>query len=190
MSNKAGENELEAKFTQIKHEYNKFYNGLLRQGKINCRDTGIGLWGCSAPDSIFNFFKEIQLDKFNNFLDLGSGDGIVVLIASLFTNARGIEFDKELHNKAKEIQDKLNIKAEFESMDFNEANLSEYDIIFINPDKSFARSKVEKKLLHEMTGILAVYNHIFSPNFLKKDKIFLHDQIPITIWSKQDNTTQ
>ena len=184
MGNEAGENELEARFAQIKHEYNKFYNGLLRQGKINCRDTGIGLWGCSAPDTIFNFFKEIKLERFNNFLDLGSGDGIVVLIASLFTNAKGIEFDKELHDKAIEIQDNLNMNAEFESMDFNETNLSGYDIIFINPDKSFTRSKVEKKLLHEMTGILAVYNHIFSPNFLKKEKIFWHDHIPITIWSR------
>jgi len=176
--------ERESGFIQIKDEYNKFYNGLLRQGKINCRDTGIGLWGCSSPDAIFAFFKEIRLERFNNFLDLGSGDGIVVLMASLFTNAKGIEFDKELHDKAIEIKEKLGMDADFEKMDFNNALLSGYDFIFINPDTSFTRNSVEKKLLHEMKGILAVYNNIFTPNYLKKGDTFLHDQIPITVWSR------
>ena len=184
MGNEAAKNKLESRFIQIKDEYNNFYNELLRQGKINCRDTGIGLWGCSSPDAIFAFFKEIKLERFNHFLDLGSGDGIVVLIASLFTNAKGIEFDKELHDKAIEIKDNLNMEAEFENKDFNNALLSGYDIIFINPDTSFTRNSVEKKLLHEMKGILAVYNNIFSPNYLKKGNTSLHDQIPITIWSK------
>ena len=184
MSNEADEKAREARFTQIKHEYNTFYNNLLKQGKINCRDTGIGLWGCSAPDAIFEFFKHIRLERFNNFLDLGSGDGVVVLIANLFTDAKGIEFDKELYDKSIEIREKLGINAKFENMDFNESIFSGYDLIFINPDTNFARSGVEKKLLHEMTGALAVYNHIFSPNYLKKGKTFLHDNIPITLWSR------
>ncbi len=176
--------EMEERFRQIKEGYNIFYRELLSQGKLNCRDTGIGFWGCSSADAVFEFFQEINLSSFRCFIDIGSGDGIVVLIASLFTNATGVEFDKELHNKAVEMKEKLKIHAELMNHNVEDIDLSGYDIIYINPDKSFTRSRIEKKLLNEMNGILVVYNNIFMPNLLEKGKTFWHEQIPITIWKK------
>ena len=182
----ADEKELEERFRQIKEVYNIFYRGLLQQGKLNCRDTGIGFWGCSSPDAVFEFFKEIKLHQFRNFIDIGSGDGIVVLIAALFTDAAGVEFDKELHNKAIEMRDKLGIKAELMNCNISDISLAGYDLIYINPDKSFTSSRIEKKVLGEMKGILVVYNNIFRPNLLNRGKTFWHDQIPITIWTGED----
>jgi len=83
-------------------------------------------------------------------LDLGSGDGKIVLIASLFTkSAAGIEFDEELVKKGIEIRDKLGLKCDLICADYMEHDFSQYDILFINPDKSFHHG-LEEKLLREM----------------------------------------
>ena len=40
--------------------------------------------GPSGTQDIYDFFVKIKLERYKNFIDLGSGDGKVVLIASLF----------------------------------------------------------------------------------------------------------
>ena len=91
-------------FAQIKKEYDNFYRSLLRSGKLPMRSTSKGFWNAAISDEVYEAFKRIGLHKFKNFLDIGSGDGKVVLIASLFCeNAEGIEIDNFLHNKAVEI---------------------------------------------------------------------------------------
>jgi len=118
---------------------------------------------------------------------LGSGDGKVVLIASLFgVKATGIEFDKDLIDVSVKIRDELNLSADFIQGDFLKQDLSRYDIIFINPDKGF-KLKLENKLIKEMksTAKLFVYNNIFLPNILKKGKTYWFEQVPIISYSKE-----
>jgi len=70
--------------------------------------------------------------------DLGSGDGKIAMIASLFTKAAGIEFDEELVKVSNQMKKKLNLDVKFIQGDFMQSDISKYDVIFINPDKEFA----------------------------------------------------
>jgi len=171
------------KFEEIKKAYDEFYKSLLKQGKLTYRDTEMGIWGVCVAEYVYEFFKKINLKKYKNFIDLGSGDGKVVLIASLFTKATGIEFDKELVEKSIKIRDKLKLKCNFVQGDFLKHDLTKYDIIFVNPDKGFDKG-LEKKLLKELKGKLAVYNIVFHPRFLKKGKTYMFEQTPVVVYSK------
>src|SRR3989338_7526429 len=117
-------------FNQIKSEYDNFYRQLLRKGKLPMWSTSKGFWNAAVADEVYEAFKKIKLNKFENFIDLGSGDGKVVLLASLFCrNAEGIEIDKFLHNKAVETKNKLKIEnAVFHNKDFFEHDFSKYDV--------------------------------------------------------------
>jgi precorrin-6B methylase 2 len=170
-------------FLRIKKEYDEFYREFISQGKLPMGETEAGFWGVSLTDDIFELFKEIRLDKYKSFIDLGSGDGKVALIASLFTNSAGIEFDEDLFKSSVKIRDKLGLDASIVKGDFLKHDLSQYDIIFINPDKQFSEG-AEAKLLKEMKGTLIVYNHIYLPNQLKKCKtIWSSNQIPSMIYT-------
>ncbi len=176
----------EKELQKIKKEYEDFHRSMLEQGKIPVYDTEIGIYGVSIADNIYDLFKKIDLKKYKNFLDLGSGDGRVVLIASLFTKATGIEYDKELVKKGIEIKNKLKLRADFIQGDFLKQDLKKYDIIFINPDKGFHKG-TEEKLLKEMKGKLIVYNFVFHPRFLKKGKTYWFEQTPVTVYTKPDS---
>jgi predicted RNA methylase len=143
-------------------------------------DTLKGIWGPAETQDVYDFFVKIKLQNYKNFLDLGSGDGKVVLIASLFTDATGIEYDKELIEVGNRIKKQLKLKAKFLKADFLEHDLSKYDFIFINPDKGFEKG-IEEKLIKEMNpkAKLFVYNKIFLPRFMKKGKTYLFNGIPI-----------
>ena len=98
-------------FNHIKKEYDGFYQTLLRMGKLPMWSTPKGFWNASISDEVYSAFKRINLSQFESFLDIGSGDGKVVLIASLFCqNAEGVEIDNLLHNKAIEIKMKCRIE--------------------------------------------------------------------------------
>ena len=168
------------KYKDIEKEYWKFEQELLRKG-IAFKETEKGIWGSVSCDEILEIFKKINLNKYKNFLDLGSGDGRVVLIASLFTKATGIEYDRELHEKAEEIKKKLGINAELINGDYMDYDLGKYDIIFINPDKNF--KEIEGKLMKEFRGVLVVYNNIFLPRFLKKKRVLWVEQKPVYVYS-------
>lgn len=149
-------------------------------------DTAKGIWGTAITQDIYDFFVKIKLNKYKNFIDLGSGDGKIVLIASLFgVNVTGIEFDKDLIKTSIKIRDELKLKTEFIQGDFLKHDLSKYDFIFINPDKGFHLG-LEDKLLKEMspTAKLFVYNNIFLPRFLKNGKSYLFGGIPIICYTK------
>ena len=109
-------------FRQIKEQYDNFYKGLLRNGKLPFGSTGDGFWGSVVADEVYEAFKKINLHKHKTFVDLGSGDGKAVLIASLFCKrAVGIEMDNDLFNTSLEMQEKLNIpNAIFFNNNFNE----------------------------------------------------------------------
>ena len=173
---------MKEKFELIKKTYKEFYDSLLRKGELLVRDTEKGIWGITTADDAFAFFKDIKLDRYKNFIDLGSGDGIVVMIASLFTKATGIEFDEELHKKAVEIKERLELDVNLKCKDFFEEDLSKYDIIFINPDQGFHKG-LEDKLIKELKGRLFVHQKIFQPRFLKKGKTYWINQTPIIEYS-------
>ena len=173
------------KFNEIKSAYTQFDRELREKFLLVVRDTEKGIWGTSSMDTVFTLFKNIRLGQKKHFLDIGCGDGRVVLVASLFTKAAGIEIDKNLINKGKEIKSKLKIKkTQLICGDFFAHDFRKYDIIFINPDKGFHHG-LENKLLKELKGKLLLYNNIFMPRFLKRGKTHWIDQVPITEFTRE-----
>ena len=172
-------------FNQIKKEYDEFYKSLLSRGRLPMWSTEKGFWNASSSDEVYESFRKIKLNKFKKFLDIGSGDGKVVLIASLFCKkADGIEIDDFLHHKALQMQAKFGIRnAEFRNKDFFEHDFSKYDILFLSPDTPLERG-LEKKLLKEMKGKLMHYGHHFSPISLKKEKTFFVNGTTVSLYSK------
>lgn len=163
---------LTEKFNEIKNKYKEFERQLMQQGKLPMWDTGLGFWNGANCDEVFELFKKLNLYKYRHLIDLGSGDGRVVLIAGLFTKATGIEVDKKLVGKAEEIKSILGIKnADFINKNFFEHNISGHDIVFVNPDMPMHRG-LENKLLKELKGKLIVYGHHFHPTlFIKENEI-------------------
>ncbi|HLG25108.1 MAG TPA: methyltransferase domain-containing protein [Candidatus Nanoarchaeia archaeon] len=179
-----GSNE-DGSFLKIKQEYDIFYKSLMAKGSLPMRSTEKGFWNSSISEEIYSAFKKLKIQNYTNFLDLGSGDGKVVLIASLFCkNAEGIEIDSELHKKAAEISSKLKIKnAKFQNGDFFDYEISKYDLVFLSPDAPLERG-VENKILEEMDGKLLVYGNHFHPRFLKKEKSFSTNGTIVTLYSR------
>ena len=171
-------------FIQIKKEYDDFYRSLLQRGRLPMWSTENGFWNASTSDEIYETFKKIKLNKSRNFLDIGSGDGKVVLIAALFCkNAEGIEIDDFLHHKALQMQDKFGLKnAAFHNKDFFEHDFSKYDVLFLAPDAPLERG-LEKKLLKEMNGKLIHYGHHFHPINLKNEDSFMVNGTMVTLYS-------
>jgi SAM-dependent methyltransferase len=162
---------------RIKQQYTEFEQRLKQAGKPLVHRTAKGIYATTNMVNIFGFFKEINLQNYDHFLDLGCGDGRVVLIASLFTRATGIEYTEELIEIANTIKQNLNLKADFIREDYLHSDLTKYDIIFINPDHDF--KELDEKLHEELKGPLFVYNEIFAPSLLKKGKKFWYGSIPI-----------
>jgi len=172
-------------FAEIKKEYDIFYKDLLRNGKLPLWNTGKGFWGGVIADEVYEAFKRINLHKHKTFIDLGSGDGKVVLIAALFCKrAMGIEMDNELFKKAMEMQVKLHIpNAIFFNNDFYDHSIRDFDVVFTYPDAPMHRG-LEKKLLNELTGKLVHYGHHFHPQNLKEEDKFLVDGNLFTVYSR------
>ena len=170
----------EETFLGIKKQFQLFDKELKEKFLFTVRDTKKGIWGPSNLDAVFELFKKVKLQNKKRFLDIGCGDGRVVLVASLFTKASGIEIDKNLVKKGNEIKDTLKLKnAKLICGDYFNHDFSKCDIIFTNPDTGFYNG-LEDKLLKEMKGTLLVYNNIFMPRFLKQGKRHWMNQVPIT----------
>ncbi|MFH1506056.1 MAG: class I SAM-dependent methyltransferase [archaeon] len=170
-------------FSKIKAAFDKIDQEFLKNGSLPMRDTEDGFWGSSNMNLVYDFFVKVGLEKYRNFLDLGSGDGRIVLIASLFTKATGVESDKELLLKGAQARDNLGLNAEFIHRNYLDIDWSKYDFIFIFPDKRF-KPALEKKLKEELKGKLFVYNNVYVPYFLKKGKTWWIDQMPLVEFTK------
>ena len=176
---------MENRFQLIEKEYKDLEKNLLKNGKLPFWGTDKGFFNGANCSDIFNLFKHIRLDRYKNFIDLGSGDGRVVLIASLFTKAAGIEVDPGLHAIAEENKSKLFAKrAEFFNKDFLNHDLNSYDLVFINPDKPFHRG-LEDKLLKELNGHLLVFGPFFLPQNLKHYAGFFINRNYCSIYSNR-----
>jgi protein-L-isoaspartate O-methyltransferase len=177
---------MEKKFAKIKKHYDDFHKDMHSKGRMMLKDTGIGYWGISPATELFELFKLTKLDKHKKFIDLGSGDGRAAIIASLFTDSTGIEFDKELHDFAAVFAKKLGSKAKMLNEDYMGHSLVSYDYIFINPDKGIA-GELEDKMLKEMkhAAKLVVYGpHSHPKSMKKKDTIEISGTL-ISIFSKK-----
>jgi len=171
-------------YQKIKNEYDTFYKSLLRNGLLPFGSTEKGFWGNVPADDLYEAFKQFGLDKHKTFIDIGSGDGKVVMIASLFCNrAVGIEVDDNLFKKSLEMQKNLKIKnAIFFNNDLNEHSIAGFDTVFIYPDEPMYRG-LEKKLLNELTGKLIHFGHHFHPENLRKQNDFNVNGNLVTIYT-------
>ncbi|MFT4303644.1 MAG: rRNA adenine N-6-methyltransferase family protein [Candidatus Woesearchaeota archaeon] len=165
---------MQKKFDKIKKLYDEFHINMLSKGRLMLKDTGRGYWGITPTTEIFELFQKTKLKTHKRFLDLGSGDGRAAIVASIFTNSTGIEFDNELHHFALEHAKKLNAKVKLINQDYMEHTLKNYDYIFIAPDNPISED-LENKLLQEMSNKakLIVYGPHYHPKEL--NKIETHD---------------
>ncbi|HII16471.1 TPA: hypothetical protein HA361_01025 [Candidatus Woesearchaeota archaeon] len=165
-------------FERIERAFTYTDQQLMKAGNLPLWSTSAGFWSPSILREANDVFTHFSLQSYNHFLDLGSGDGRVVLLASLFTkHATGVEIDEQLHNRALEMQNYLGVtNATFHNKNFHEHNLSGHDIIFINPDSPFYRG-TEKKLMRELHGKLIVLGHHFHPQQLRKIGEYIRDGV-------------
>lgn len=165
-------------FKQIKEYYDTRDREGLKRGKLPMHTTEWGFWGTTNMNDAHLFFTRIKLQRFSKFIDLGCGDGRVVHVASLFTNATGIEGDEELANVGREAAVTLGGDGTVKHGDYYEENFSQYDIIFMFPDRKYDALMVGK-LLSEFKGYLFVYNRVYAPPGIKPGKTYWIDQMPI-----------
>jgi hypothetical protein len=166
MSNMSVERDVVLK--KIKAAYHNFYQRLrLAEDRLAYRSTRSGMWATSAAEEVYGGFCHFQLDKYTHMADLGSGDGIVVLIASLFTQATGYEIDEWLFQQSLKMLKSLKLtNARFLRQDFHQADLSAYDLLYLYPDKPFY--ELEESLHPTWSGHLLVNGPHFPPRHLKK----------------------
>ena len=160
--------ERDLAFREIQTAYQDFYQRLknLKQ-KLPYRSTKSGMWATSKAEEVYRGFCHFNLDQYNHMADLGSGDGIVVAIASLFTRATGYEIDAWLHEQSIALRNSLNLsKATFIQADFLRANLSGHDLLYLYPDKPF--HDLEERLHSTWRGRLLVNGPHFVPLHFKK----------------------
>jgi len=173
------------KFNEIKERYDKYRDSFLKQGKLPIRSTAKGFWGYSICEEVFEIFNRINLQDYSHFLDLGSGDGRVVMIASLFTKATGVEADRTLVKKSRQISQELSSSAEFIHGDFFDHELSKYDILYSFPDTSL-HFGLKDKLEKELNGKLILVGPQIFPVPLKKHEEFFINGTKIGIYSKSN----
>ncbi len=99
---------------------------------------------------------ERYLTPGDRFLDLGSGDGRVVFMASLLgAEGTGIEYDKKMvkisRRAGKALRDLVDLeRVRIVRGDFFESSWSGYDVIFYFDLSSFAQDRVREKLRREL----------------------------------------
>lgn len=156
-----------ADFRVVEKTYKNITLALESNEQLEYRSTGSGMWAVSDPEEVYRAFCYFHLNRYERMADLGSGDGRVSLIGSLFTQTTGYETDEELYRKSVEIRDRLKIEnVIFIQEDYLLADLSPYDMLYLYPDKPFYA--LEEKLRTLWQGRLLVYGPHFPPSHLKK----------------------
>jgi len=164
---------MDEEYKKLRDKYARFNEHVLRNGRLLTKDTKIGTWGVTPLPETFELFKLLNLGQYGKFLDLGSGDGRIVLLASLFgVDSHGIEFDDWLIKNSLLIKHRMDSdsfdKAKFIHGNFMDHNISKYPCIFISPDKPFYRKGLERKIKSELKGHLVVHGWEFHPTALSK----------------------
>jgi len=150
----------------------------LERGNI-VRDTEKGIFGVSDISITNKFFEKINLNETNRFIDLGSGDGRINILASVYCQSTGIEIDKPLIEESKKhskklFENKILEEKELERLKFIEGDYEEFDYSKVNIIFSFAdhffTEKFISKLKKDFKGILYVYQGVFLPEGVKKGR--------------------
>lgn len=142
------------------------------------RDTDKGIFGVSNLEIMDEFFKKINIAKKDIFVDLGSGDGRVNILASNYCESIGIEFDSRLVKESIEHNNRLQTKATFYEQDYEKYDFSKTTILFSFADHFFNDQFIEK-LKSEFKGTLYIYQGIFTPKKVSKGKTIWVNQTPI-----------
>jgi len=175
-----------AMFNRIKDAYDALDREGLRHGKLPMHSTEFGFWGTTNMNDAYDFFSRIKLERFKKFADLGCGDGRVVAIASLFTDAVGIEGNKDLVEIGTKTFKELGINTELEKKNkatllcknYYHEDFSDYEVIFMFPDNRYDDEMLQK-LKTEFKGYLFIYNKTHLPAGIKAGKTYWIDQMPI-----------
>ncbi len=137
------------------------------ENNLEYKPTTKGMWATSLAEDLFEIFKGLDLSRFSHFADLGSGDGRVVAVASLFTKADGYEIDEGLCQYSRRVQEELSLPlSRFYCMDYLLADLSRYDLMFVYPDKPL-QSLVDR-IERGWCGHLLVGGPHFPPQGLRR----------------------
>jgi len=155
----------------------------LNKHKKIYRYTKDGVFAPTDLNLLRKLFERLNLSTFQNFIDLGAGDGRVVFLASLFTKASGIEKDEDLYTESKESKILLNAACELINEDYLNVDLTSYDIIFIAPDSHFYHG-LEEKLQRELNGLLVVNSPLYLPRFLKQKERIIVDGMTVSVYEK------
>jgi SAM-dependent methyltransferase len=183
--------ERRAAFEKIKAYFVDKDRERARKGKLPLGSTQKGFWGVSHLDDVYAWAQAIALHEQPSFLDLGSGDGRVALVAALFTKATGIEYDAALHDLAEQATKdlaELNLPASFVCGDYSEHSLAPHPVLFTYADHNFTWLEAKK---HELTDehVLYLYHDTYHPDFLAKGKIIWAGQIPIFQYTTKNKST-
>lgn len=128
----------------------------------------------TSVESVKTIAEFAQYENGQKALDLGSGDGrVVIALAKLGFRTDGYELREELVKKAKgKISDlHLQEKARIIQQNFWDADLSVYDLIFIYGMNSIM-ARLEEKIQREARPGAKVLSHVFRFPHLspKKEK--------------------
>ncbi|MFP4523531.1 MAG: hypothetical protein ACLFNM_03230, partial [Candidatus Woesearchaeota archaeon] len=152
-------------------------------------DTKKGIFGTTDITLFVEFCEKINLASKKSFVDLGSGDGRLVLLASLYTQAIGLEFDADLIKISMQHQKKLSLRmpevfqAKFLEQDYELFDYLHCDVLFSFADHFFTPEFIEK-LKNEFFGTLYVFQGVFLPEGLKNQKkatLWLSNQTPVHV---------
>jgi len=142
-----------------------------RDSEAAGRSTTAGLFVPSPLSDLRPLFDQIDLAAYKRMADLGSGDGRVVLLAALYTDAEGLEADPALVAASRGCALALGIsRARFARIDFQTADLKKYDLLFIYPDKPLG--PLTDRLTRDFAGDLLVYGPFPSAGDLKETARF------------------
>jgi precorrin-6B methylase 2 len=171
---------MEKKLDNIRESYDKYYKGMLKNGELPFFSTKHGFYSSIPFYDIIVLLDKLKLEDCKSFIDLGSGDGKLVIMAALITKATGVENDVGIFRDSMRKKDELKSNAVFLFEDYINVDLSKYDVIFINPDRRL--HELEKKLRREMKGKLVVYGGLYEPLNLKLVNSFVLRGFKVSVY--------
>ncbi len=151
-------------------------------------DTTHGIWGSTGVDDAFLLCERLGLREGMRFCDLGSGDGRIAMIASLFCDSIGIEGDQALDHIAQQAKTELLRqipqleRCELMHADYSTIDLSNFDILFSFADHAWPEHVERALVKREKAGTLVAHQDIFRPRLLRKGPTIWIGQTPFVTY--------
>lgn len=172
---------LERRFARLKREVHQAAARLVQARSSPM--TRAGLWAPSDIDEVWEALHLLGAARCRHVADLGSGDGRVVLTASLLTQATGLEASRSMVDHSRGLAARLNLpRASFKQTSFWEEDLGQYDLIYTFPDKPL--DGLSQRLPPDWPGRLVVYGGRFLPANLHCQRHLMVGATYCTIWTK------